>query len=71
MPPAAELPDHAVETEALTKIYWASGSAPPRKALSEVDLAVPRGSILGLLGPNGADDPQAGPLSLSRTRPAP
>ncbi len=53
MTPIAELPEHAVETEALTKIYKASGTAPPKKALSEVDLAVPRGSIFGLLGPNG------------------
>ena len=54
MTPTAELPEHAVETEALTKVYKPSGSAPPKKALSEVDLAVPRGSIFGLLGPNGA-----------------
>ena len=54
MTPTAELPEHAVETEALTKIYKSSGSTPPNKALSEVDLTVPRGSIFGLLGPNGA-----------------
>ena len=54
MTPTAELPELAVETEALTKVYKPSGSAPPKKALSEVDLAVPRGSIFGLLGPNGA-----------------
>ena len=54
MTPTAELPQYAVETEALTKIYKSSGSAPPKKALSEVDLSVPRGSIFGLLGPNGA-----------------
>ena len=33
MPPTAELPTHAVETEALTKIYRASGATPPKKAL--------------------------------------
>ena len=51
MTPTADLPEYAVETEALTKVYKPSGSAPPKKALSEVDLAVPRGSIFGLLGP--------------------
>jgi ABC-2 type transport system ATP-binding protein len=54
MTPTTELPDHAVETEALTKIYKASGPVPSKKALNAVDLAVPQGSIFGLLGPNGA-----------------
>jgi len=54
MAPTADLPEYAVETKALTKIYKASGSGPPKQALSDVDLAVPRGSIFGLLGPNGA-----------------
>ena len=54
MSSSANLPEYAVETEALTKIYKASGSAPPKKALSAVNLAVSRGSIFGLLGPNGA-----------------
>ena len=49
-----EPPVFAVESVALTKIYKASGNTPPKKALSEVDLAIPRGSIFGLLGPNGA-----------------
>lgn len=47
------LPDFAIETVALTKVYRTPrGGA--KKALSEIDLAIPRGSIFGLLGPNGA-----------------
>ena len=54
MTSTADLPEYAVETKALTKIYKASGSGPPKQVLSDVDLAVTRGSIFGLLGPNGA-----------------
>lgn len=50
---ASDLPDLAVETIALTKVYQAS-RGPAKKALRAVDLAIPRGSIFGLLGPNGA-----------------
>ena len=49
-----ELPEFAVETRALTKIYPARHKQPERKALDSVSLAVPRGSFFGLLGPNGA-----------------
>src|SRR5436190_15092454 len=38
----------AIETERLTKSFG------PTRALSGLDLMVPRGGILGLLGPNGA-----------------
>ena len=38
----------AIETERLTKSFG------PTRALSGLDLTVPRGGILGLLGPNGA-----------------
>src|ERR1700709_2659267 len=48
------MPDYAIETENLTKVFstrW------PRRALTAVDrisLRVPTGSTFGLLGPNGA-----------------
>jgi len=44
----------AIEIEALSKTYAASGTEPPKEALSNVDLTIPAGSIFGLLGPNGA-----------------
>ncbi len=47
-------PDNAIEIERLTKVYRASGGQPPRKALDEVSLSIPRGSFFALLGPNGA-----------------
>ncbi len=45
---------NAIETEALRKVYAASGTEPPKEALGGVDLTIPSGSIYGLLGPNGA-----------------
>ncbi|MCP4330518.1 MAG: ABC transporter ATP-binding protein [Alphaproteobacteria bacterium] len=50
----AELPENAIETVALTKIYRGSETRSRRTALDAVDLVVPRGSLFGLLGPNGA-----------------
>ena len=46
------LPDFAVETDALVKVYH--GRGPAKTALDGVSLSVPRGSFFGLLGPNGA-----------------
>lgn len=48
------LPEYAVELKGLTKTYKASGKSEAKKALIDVDLAIPRGSVFGLLGPNGA-----------------
>lgn len=48
------LPKYAVELKGLTKTYKASGKSESKKALIDVDLAIPRGSVFGLLGPNGA-----------------
>jgi ABC-2 type transport system ATP-binding protein len=48
------LPQYAVELKGLTKTYKATGKSPAKKALIDVDLAIPRGSVFGLLGPNGA-----------------
>jgi ABC-2 type transport system ATP-binding protein len=46
--------EHAVETTHLSKTYKGDGRQPPKKALKDINLAIPRGSFFGLLGPNGA-----------------
>lgn len=50
----AETPPAAVELRGVTKIYAGSKRSPPKKALDNVDLFIPRGALFGLLGPNGA-----------------
>ncbi|MCA3262441.1 MAG: ABC transporter ATP-binding protein [Telmatospirillum sp.] len=50
----AKLPENAIETIGLRKIYAPRGAMPAKVALDGIDLAVPRGGIFGLLGPNGA-----------------
>lgn len=51
----AILPDFAVSIRGLTKVYAPSGgNAAPKRALDNVDLDIPRGSLFALLGPNGA-----------------
>ncbi len=47
------LPDLAVEIKNINKLYR-SGKRPPKQALRDFSLDVPRGSFFGLLGPNGA-----------------
>ena len=45
----------AVSIRGLTKVYAPSnGTAEPKRALDQVDLEIPRGSLFALLGPNGA-----------------
>ena len=53
VPTTAVLPDLAVEITDLNKIYR-SRRRPPKQALTDFSLAVPRGSFFALLGPNGA-----------------
>ena len=54
MPMPANVPENAVETVDLCKTYRADGGQPPKRALKDVTLNIPRGSFFGLLGPNGA-----------------
>ena len=49
-----DLPDFAIEAQAVVKTYPATKTTTAKTALSGFDLMVPRGSIFGLLGPNGA-----------------
>ena len=46
------LPAHAVTVAGLNKVYRSRSSE--KRALTDVDLEIPRGSLFGLLGPNGA-----------------
>ncbi len=50
----APLPDNAIEICGLRKTYASRGGQPPKDALKDVDLTIPRGSFFALLGPNGA-----------------
>jgi ABC-2 type transport system ATP-binding protein len=54
-PVSAGLPEFAVSIRGLTKVYGKAGAGlAPKKALDNVDLDIPRGSLFALLGPNGA-----------------
>ena len=48
------LSENAVETIGLSKTYRGNKQQPPKEALKDVNLTIPRGSFFGLLGPNGA-----------------
>jgi len=55
VPQSPALPDSAVSIRGLTKVYApSSGTAEQKRALDQVDLQIPRGSLFALLGPNGA-----------------
>lgn len=45
---------NAIEISKLNKTYKASGKSPAKVALTDIDLTIPKGSIFGLLGSNGA-----------------
>ncbi len=45
---------NAIETVDLCKTYAGNSRQPPKNALKNVSLTIPRGSFFGLLGPNGA-----------------
>ena len=48
------MPEYAIETEGLTKIFRSNWSKRELKAVDNISLRVPAGSTYGLLGPNGA-----------------
>lgn len=48
------MPDPAITAHALTKTYPGPRRQPPITAIDDLDLEVPRGAVLGLLGHNGA-----------------
>ncbi len=50
----AHLPENAIAVRGLTKVYRGGRGQAETRALSAVDLVIPRGSVFGLLGPNGA-----------------
>jgi len=45
---------NAIEITGLNKTYAAEKKSPEKKALEDIHLNIPQGSIFGLLGPNGA-----------------
>lgn len=49
-----DLPKLAVDVAHLSKTYGGQNGRPPRLALDDITLAIPRGAFFGLLGPNGA-----------------
>jgi ABC-2 type transport system ATP-binding protein len=53
-PVSPRLPDLAVEVKSVNKVYAGSHRRPPKQALTDFSLEVPRGAFFGLLGPNGA-----------------
>jgi ABC-2 type transport system ATP-binding protein len=62
------VPEYAIETDGLTKIFRASFSSRELKAVDDISLRVPVGSTFGLLGPNGAGKTTFVKMLLSCTR---
>jgi ABC-2 type transport system ATP-binding protein len=48
------VPEYAIETEGLTKVFRGPFSSRELRAVDDISLRVPVGSTYGLLGPNGA-----------------
>src|SRR6202044_2121289 len=48
------VPEYAIETEGLTKVFRGAFSSRELRAVDDISLRVPVGSTYGLLGPNGA-----------------
>ena len=48
------MPEYAIETEGLTKVFRNRWSGRELRAVDDISIRVPRGTTFGLLGPNGA-----------------
>ncbi len=48
------MPDHVARIVAVTKVYQKNKAAPPVHALGGVDLDIPRGQYLSIMGPSGS-----------------
>jgi len=60
---------NAIETTGLTKVYRNFWGRPTVTALDDLDLAIPRGEVFGLLGPNGSGKTTTIKLLLGLLRP--
>jgi ABC-2 type transport system ATP-binding protein len=63
------MPDYAIETENLTKVFRTRWPRRELLAVDNISLRVPRGSTYGLLGPNGAGKTTFVKMLLSAAHP--
>ncbi len=61
------MPEYAIETEGLTKVFRGRFSSRELRAVDDISLRVPVGSTYGLLGPNGAGKTTFVKMLLSST----
>ena len=61
--------EYAIETTSLTKVYRSRWSGREVRAVDDISLHVPRGTIFGLLGANGAGKTTFVKLLLSAVHP--
>ena len=64
------MPQHAVEFQAVSKVYRTGLRRHPIHALRQVTLSVPRGSVFGIIGPNRAGKTTLVKALLSICRPS-
>ncbi|MES1261976.1 MAG: ABC transporter ATP-binding protein [Acidobacteriota bacterium] len=63
------MPEYAIETEGLTKVFRSRWSKRELRAVDDISIRVPRGTTFGLLGPNGAGKTTFVKMLLSCTHP--
>jgi ABC-2 type transport system ATP-binding protein len=63
------MPEYAIETEGLTKVFRNRWSKRELKAVDNISIQVPRATTFGLLGPNGAGKTTFVKMLLSCTHP--